>query len=55
VQPTGALVGYARVLTRWQNLDRQLRALDEAGCVRLFADKLTGKNADRAELIACLD
>jgi len=28
---------------QWQNLDRQLHALDDAGCVRVFADKLTGK------------
>ena len=52
---TGALIGYARVSTSGQNLDRQTRALAEAGCLRVFADKLSGKTADRPELAACLD
>ena len=52
---TGALIGYARVSTSGQILDRQTRALTEAGCIRVFADKLSGKTADRPELAACLD
>ena len=52
---TGALIGYARVSTSGQILDRQTRALIEAGCIRVFADKLSGKTADRPELAACLD
>jgi DNA invertase Pin-like site-specific DNA recombinase len=52
---TGTLVGYARVSTTGQLLDRQQLALAEAGCLRIFADKLSGKNADRPELAACLD
>ena len=52
---TGALIGYARVSTSGQNLDRQTRALTKAGCIRVFADKLSGKTADRPELAACLD
>jgi DNA invertase Pin-like site-specific DNA recombinase len=50
----GALVGYARVSTRDQKLDRQLRALEAAGCVKVFADKKSGKDAQRPELKACL-
>lgn len=53
--PGGGLVGYARVSTRGQNLDRQLHALHEIGCVRVFADKKTGKTADRPELAGCMD
>ncbi len=52
---TGALIGYARVSTSGQLLDRQQHALAEAGCLRVVADKLSGKNADRPELAACLD
>ena len=52
---TGALIGYARVSTSGQLLDRQQHALTELGCLRIFADKLSGKNADRPELAACLD
>ncbi|WP_019928967.1 recombinase family protein [Nocardia sp. BMG111209] len=51
----GALIGYARVSTRDQNLDRQHRTLEAAGCQRVFADKKSGKNAEREELWACLD
>lgn len=52
---TGTLVGYGRVSTREQNLDRQEIALTAAGCIRVFTDKKSGKNADRPELDACLD
>ncbi|MGW4516178.1 recombinase family protein [Streptomyces sp. NPDC004393] len=51
----GALVGYARVSTKGQLLDRQIYALTEAGCLRIFADKKSGKNAEREELRKALD
>lgn len=53
--PTGSLVGYGRVSTKDQILDRQVNALTEAGCIRVFTDKRSGKNTDRPELAACLD
>jgi len=43
------------VSTSGQNLNRQTRALTEAGCIRVFADTLPGKTAYRPELAACLD
>lgn len=53
--PTGALIGYARVSTGAQRLDRQVHALEKAGCTRIFADKKSGKNAEREELWKALD
>jgi Resolvase, N terminal domain len=51
----GARVGYARVSTAGQLLDRQIAALTAAGCIRVFADKKSGKNAEREELWKALD
>jgi DNA invertase Pin-like site-specific DNA recombinase len=42
------------VSTTGQLLDRQTRALTEAGCLRVFADTGSGRSADRPELAACL-
>lgn len=53
--PTGIKIGYARVSTGGQNLDRQTDALKAAGCRRVFADKKSGKDTDRAELRAALE
>ncbi|WP_433186827.1 recombinase family protein [Actinoallomurus sp. CA-150999] len=55
VAPTGALIGYARVSTGGQRLDRQMHALTEACCIRIFADKKSGKNIEREELWKALD
>lgn len=44
-------VGYARVSTTDQNLDRQLEALEKAGAEKIFQEKMSGKNmTDRVEL-----
>ncbi|GAA2440348.1 recombinase family protein [Streptomyces glaucus] len=36
-------------------LDRQIHALTEAGCIRIFSDKKSGKSAEREELWKALD
>jgi DNA invertase Pin-like site-specific DNA recombinase len=39
---------------RWRQ-GRQIAALEAAGCARIFADKKSGKNAEREELSKALD
>ena len=41
-QNGGMKWGYARVSTEDQNLDLQRRALNAAGCDRLFEDQMSG-------------
>ena len=51
----GEIIGYARVSTREQNLSSQIDALNNAGCIRIFTDKSSGKEFKREGLTACLD
>jgi len=50
-----AVIGYTRVSTQDQNLHSQIDALQAAGASKIFTDKLTGKNAARPGLEACLE
>ena len=43
----GEKIGYARVSTREQNLSSQVDALNNAGCIRIFTDKISGKEFKR--------
>lgn len=45
------LIGYARVSTVSQNLDRQIAALNAVGCGRIFSEKVSGQSIhNRPEL-----
>lgn len=49
------LLGYARVSTDAQDLTNQRDQLTAAGCSRLYAEKITGAQRERPELIRLLD
>jgi DNA invertase Pin-like site-specific DNA recombinase len=49
------LIGYARVSTQEQNLDLQVKALEEAGCKKIFTEKASGAQRDRPELKAAIN
>ncbi|KAF0333540.1 recombinase family protein [Pediococcus acidilactici] len=48
-------IGYARVSTSDQNLDRQIVALKNSGAQKIFEEKISGKNIERPQLKALLD
>ena len=48
-------IGYARVSTQDQNLDRQCDQLRQDGCERVYEEKVSGAKSDRPELGRMLD
>lgn len=48
-------IGYARVSTNEQNLDRQYDQLIAHGCERIFQEKITGSQKERPELERMID
>jgi DNA invertase Pin-like site-specific DNA recombinase len=48
------IVGYARVSTDGQTLDAQQAALHEAGCAKVYAEKVSGAKTDRQQLAKAL-
>ncbi|MEI3615396.1 recombinase family protein [Bacillus thuringiensis] len=48
-----ARIGYARISSKTQNVDRQIEALK--GVSKLFIDKMSGQSIDRPQLKAMLD
>lgn len=51
----GQILGYARVSSSSQNLDRQRAALHTAGATRIWEDTITGATRDRPALNDALD
>lgn len=49
------LIGYARVSTEDQNLDRQIDQLKAAGVKKIYCEKMTGTNQNRPKLKDMLD
>jgi len=49
------LIGYARVSSLDQNPDLQEDALRGAGCLKIFADRISGASRERSGLDACFE
>lgn len=50
LDPNGQIIGYARVSSPEQNLDRQISQLQEAGVQKMFTDTVSGSTRDRPGL-----
>ena len=48
-------IGYARVSTGEQKMDLQLDALEEAGCERIYQERVSGAAGSRPKLERCLE
>ena len=48
-------VGYARVSSLQQNLDRQIKTLKDYGVEKIYTDKKSGKDTDREQFKAMMD
>lgn len=46
----GKLIGYGRVSTEEQNLDLQVDALEKAGCLNIYTEKVSGAAKKRPQL-----
>ena len=52
---SGQKIGYARVSSKDQNLERQTTALKKEKCFRIFTDAVSGSSTDRPGLDGALD
>ncbi|MDN6660994.1 MAG: recombinase family protein [Corynebacterium variabile] len=55
LEPNGQVIGYARVSSPQQNLDRQTIRLTAAGAQKLFTDTVSGSRRDRPGLDAAVE
>ncbi|MDG5787770.1 recombinase family protein [Evansella sp. AB-P1] len=49
------IIGYARVSTKDQSLEMQLDALNNAGCERVYQEKISGAKDEREQLNRAID
>ena len=49
------IIGYARVSTTVQNLDGQTDLLTQAGCERIYSEKISGVKKERSQLDRMMD
>jgi len=48
-------IGYARVSSTGQSLDLQMKALENAGCEKIFSEKVSGAKGDRKEFTSMME